>query len=165
MVGTRRNFNFFLEDGFLSETLLLPSLPRTCLPLFPLPFPPPFPLNLVLVEGEGWSFARNGRGEKKKKLPSFQVFKTQGRKWRQRERKRDKGKGRRRTIRARHCEARYNAVRGSLHFLLPLRTLTNEGAEQAAEHLMVVVHENWTKIGCSWSVEGDGGDCASKTIR
>lgn len=44
-------------------------------------------------------------------------------------------KGRRRAIRARHREARYNALRGSLHFLLPgtpLRTLTNEAAEQAA---------------------------------
>ena len=40
MVGTRRNFNFFLEDGFLSETLLLPSLSRTCPSPLSLPFPP-----------------------------------------------------------------------------------------------------------------------------
>lgn len=64
MVGTRRNFNFFLEDGSLSETLLLPSLPRTCPP----PLSLPFPLNLVLVEGEGW---REKRGDGKKKLPPF----------------------------------------------------------------------------------------------
>lgn len=86
MVGTRRNFNFFLEDGFLSETLLLPSLSRTC----PSPLSLPFPLNLVLVEGEGWPFARNGREKGRwKGKKNFLLFKTQGRRWCQRERERE----------------------------------------------------------------------------
>lgn len=161
MVGTRRNFNFFLEDGFLSETLLLPSLSRTC----PSPLSLPFPLNLVLVEGEGWPFARNGREKGRwKGKKNFLLFKTQGRRWCQRERERERsktndregsryeGKGRRRAIRARHREARYNALRGSLHFLLPgtpLRTLTNEAAEQAAgpNGRPRKLDDN----GCSWS--------------
>lgn len=87
MVGTRRNFNFFLEDGFLSETLLLPSLSRTC----PSPLSLPFPLNLVLVEGEGWPFARNGREKGRwKGKKNFLLFKTQGRRWCQRERERER---------------------------------------------------------------------------
>lgn len=86
MVGTRRNFNFFLEDGFLSETLLLPSLSRTC----PSPLSLPFPLNLVLVEGEGWPFARNGREKGRwKGKKNFLLFKTQGRRWCQRKRERE----------------------------------------------------------------------------
>lgn len=69
-----------------------------------------------------------------------------------REGSRYEGKGRRRAIRARHREARYNALRGSLHFLLPgtpLRTLTNEAAEQAAgpNGRPRKLDDN----GCSWS--------------
>lgn len=81
------------------------------------------------------------------------------------------GKGRRRAIRARHREARYNALRGSLHFLLPgtpLRTLTNEAAEQAAgpNGRPRKLDDN----GCSRILVGqggrrDGGRRASKTIR
>lgn len=107
-----------------------------------------------------------GTGEKRgdgreKKTSSFLKRKVGGGvKERERERSetndregsRYEGKGRRRAIRARHREARYNALRGSLHFLLPgtpLRTLTNEAAEQAAgpNGRPRKLDDN----GCSWS--------------
>lgn len=139
MVGTRRNFNFFLEDGFLSETLLLPSLPRTCPPLFL----SPFHLTSSLSKEKGGrsrGTRKKRRDGREKKTSSFLKRKVgDGVKEREKETKKIEKevgrKGRRRAIRARHREARYNALRGSLHFLLPgtpLRTLTNEAAEQAA---------------------------------
>lgn len=87
MVGTRRNFNFFLEDGFLSETLLLPSLPRTCPPLFLSPFH--LTSSLSKEKGGRSRGTREKRGDGREKKTSSFLKRKVGDGVKEREKERD----------------------------------------------------------------------------